>query len=78
MTNRFIQWVSKPLLAHAGLRKIRFNDLRHTLGSPLIQTSASFAYLRDQMGHSSIQVTVDICGHLIPGANISSVTSLMG
>ena len=25
------------------------------------------------MGHSSIQMTVDIYGHLIPGANVSSI-----
>jgi len=28
------------------------------------------------MGHSSIQVTGDICGHLIPGANVSFVDRL--
>ena len=28
------------------------------------------------MGHSSIQVTVDIYGHLIPGANLSFVDRL--
>jgi hypothetical protein len=45
-------------------------------GSLLIQTGASLAYVRDQMGHSSIQVTVDIYGHLIPSANISYVDKL--
>jgi hypothetical protein len=28
------------------------------------------------MGHSSIQVTVDICGHLVPSANIACVDRL--
>src|ERR1043165_2907959 len=66
----------KPLLVKTGLRRIRFHDLRHTFGSLLIQAGASLAYVRDQMGHSSIQVTVDIYGHLIPGANISFVDRL--
>ena len=74
--NNFSQRVFKPLLATAGLRRIRFHDLRHTFGSLLIQAGASLAYVRDQMGHSSIQVTVDIYGHLIPGANISYVDKL--
>jgi integrase len=74
--NNFSQRVFKPLLASAGLRRIRFHDLRHTFGSLLIQAGASLAYVRDQMGHSSIQVTVDIYGHLIPGANISYVDKL--
>jgi hypothetical protein len=26
--------------------------------------------VKEQMGHSSIQVTVDIYGHMIPGANV--------
>ncbi len=42
----------------------------------LIQAGASLAYVRDQMGHSSIQVTVDIYGHLIPGANVAYVNKL--
>jgi integrase len=74
--NNFSERVFKPLLTHTGLRTIRFHDLRHTFGSLLIQAGASLAYVRDQMGHSSIQVTVDIYGHLIPGANISVMDSL--
>jgi hypothetical protein len=27
----------------------------------------SLAYIRDQPGHHSIKLTVDICGHLVPG-----------
>ena len=65
-----------PILEHAGLRRIRFHDLRHTFGSLLIQGGASLAYVKEQMGHSSIQVTVDIYGHLIPGADISCVDRL--
>jgi len=76
--NNFSERVFKPLLSRAGLRKIRFHDLRHSYGSLLIQTGASLAYVRDQMGHSSIQVTVDIYGHLIPGANVAYVDKLDG
>jgi len=54
----------------------RARHSRDTFGSLLIQTGASLAYVRDQMGHSSIQITVDIYGHLIPGANISYVDKL--
>jgi len=74
--NNFCKRVFQPLLTKAGLRKIRFHDLRHTFGSLLIQAGASLAYVRDQMGHSSIQITVDVYGHLIPGANICFVDRL--
>jgi len=60
----------------AGIRKIRLHDLRHTFGSLLIQNGASIVYVKEQMGHSSIQVTVDTYGHLIPGANVCFVDRL--
>ena len=59
-----------------GLRHFRFHDLRHTFGSLLIQDGASLAYVKEQMGHSSIQITVDTYGHLIPGADIAWVDRL--
>lgn len=37
------------------------------------QGSASIVYVEAQMGHGSIQVTMDTYGHLIPGANVSFV-----
>ena len=64
------------VLTKAGLRKIRLHDLRHTFGSLLLQNGATIVYVKEQMGHSSIQVTVDIYGHLIPGANVSYVDRL--
>jgi integrase len=65
-----------PAVEKAGLRRIRFHDLRHTFGSLLIQGGASLAYVKEQMGHSSIQVTVDTYGHLIAGADIAWIDSL--
>ena len=47
-----------------------------TFGSLLIQGGASLVYVKDQMGHSSMNVTVDIYGHLIPGADISCIDQL--
>ena len=33
-------------------------------------------YVKEQMGHSSINVTVDIYGHLVPGENYQAVDKL--
>ena len=65
-----------PVLAQAKIRQIRLHDLRHSFGSQLLQKGASIVYVKEQMGHSSIQVTVDTYGHLIPGANVSYVDRL--
>lgn len=63
----------KVVLTKAGLRQIRFHDLRHTYASLLIQDGQSLAYVKDQLGHSSIKLTVDVYGHLVPGANRHAV-----
>ena len=66
----------EPALEQAGLRKFRFHDLRHTFGSLLIQAGVSPAYVQKQMGHRSIQVTIDVYGHLIPGENVEWIDAL--
>jgi len=66
----------EPALEQAGLRRFRFHDLRHTFGSLLIQGGVSPAYVQKQMGHKSIQVTVDVYGHLIPGDNVEWIDTL--
>ena len=65
-----------PCLEAAGIRRMTFHALRHTFASLLFQQGASLPYLKEQMGHSSIQVTVDTYGHLIPGGNIDWVDRL--
>ncbi len=64
------------IFAKAGLRRIRFHDLRHTFAPRLLQNGESPAYVKEQMGHHSIKVTVDIYGHLVPGANRDAVDRL--
>jgi len=64
------------LLKKVGLRKVRFHDLRHTFASLLLQQGESPVYVKEQMGHSSIQITVDCYGHLIPGGNKQAVDRL--
>jgi integrase len=64
------------VLEKAGLRRIRFHDLRHSFASLLIAQGESLAYVRDQLGHSSIQITVDTYGHLVPGSNRQAVDRL--
>jgi integrase len=63
-------------LEKAGLRRIRLHDLRHSYASLLIQNVESLAYVKDQLGHHSIQLTVDTYGHLVPGANRQAVDRL--
>lgn len=64
------------MLTKAKLRRVRFHDLRHTFASLLIAQGESLAYVKDQLGHSSIKITVDTYGHLVPGGNRQAVDRL--
>ncbi len=66
----------RPLLRRSALRYRKPQGLRHTYASLLIQNGESLAYVRDQLGHHSIKITVDTYGHLIPGANRQAVDRL--
>jgi integrase len=63
-------------LAKAGLQHVRIHDLLHTYASLLPQQGESLAYIRDQLGHRSIQVTVDIYDHLVSVCNKAVVDRL--
>jgi len=64
------------VLYAAGMRRVRFHDLRHGFASLLIGQGENLVYIKDQLGHSSIQMTVDIYGHLIPSSNRNAVDKL--
>ncbi len=60
------------------MRRLRVHDLRHTFASLLIQNGESLAYVKEQLGHASIKMTVDTYGHLVPGGNKQAVDRLDG
>ncbi len=62
-------------LEKAESRRIRFHD-RHCFASMRIQDGQSLKYVSDQLGHSSIKMTADVYGHLVPGANRQAVNRL--
>jgi integrase len=76
MEQNYIRRVFKRILARAGLREIRLHDVRHTYASLLLSDGASPVYVKEQLGHTSIQMTVDIYGHLIPSSNRERVNRL--
>lgn len=71
-----IRNIWKRMLDKAKLRDMRFHDIRHTFASLLLSNGESPVYVKEQPGHSSIQMTVDIFGHLIPSSNRQAVNAL--
>jgi integrase len=57
----------KPALIRAGLPPhTRFHDLRHSYAAMLIGQGAHPRAIMERMGHSTITVTLDTYGHLLP------------
>jgi integrase len=76
LSQNTVRNVFKRILSKAGLREIRVHDIRHSFASLLLSDGQSPVYVKEQLGHSSIQMTVDIYGHLIPSSNREAVNRL--
>ncbi|MDH4201536.1 MAG: site-specific integrase [Phycisphaerae bacterium] len=74
--NIFRRGVFYKSLTKAKLPKIRVHDIRHTYASLLLQIGAPIHYVKEQLGHSSITMTVDLYGHCQPGVNRSAINQL--
>jgi integrase len=56
----------KRVLRKAGLRDIRYHDLRHTFASQLLCSGANILYVSQQLGHANPGVTMKIYAKWIP------------
>jgi len=55
------------LATRAGLKVIRFHDLRHTHDSLILKQGIHPKIVQERLGHSSIQITLDTYSHVAPG-----------
>lgn len=56
----------RQLLERAGLPRIRFHDLRHTVASLLLAAGTHPKLVQEQLGHSTVQLTLDVYSHVLP------------
>lgn len=64
LEQRRLDRVFKDLCDEAGLRRIRFHDLRHSAASILIAQGIHPKAIQELLRNSSIQLTMDTYGHL--------------
>ncbi len=58
----------KRTLERAGVREVRFHDLRHTFGTQCAAAGVPLRTLQAWMGHADIKTTM-VYTHYVPGAN---------
>ncbi len=56
----------KAQLDKAGVKNIRFHDLRHTAASLMLNNGVPVIVVSKILGHSKTSTTLDIYGHIIP------------
>ena len=56
----------KRVLRKAGLRDIRYHDLRHTYASQLLAQGEPVTYVSQQLGHANPQITLKVYARWIP------------
>jgi len=52
------------LLSRAGLRRIRFHDLRHSTATLLLEQGVDLVVIKELLGHSHIGVTAGVYAHV--------------
>jgi site-specific recombinase XerC len=55
---------------------LRFHYLRHTYAALLIAQGAHVRAMMERLGHSSVTVTLNTYGHLLPGVNAAITDGL--
>ena len=58
-----------PARRAAGLPTLRFHDLRHSAVPLWVAMGANLLQVSRWLGHSTVQITADVYGHLFPETN---------
>jgi integrase len=66
--DNFMARVFRPAVRRSKLAPLRFHDLRHTYAALMVAAGAHPKLLQAQLGHTSINVTLNTYGHLFPDA----------
>ena len=67
----------KRVLARAGIPKVRFHDLRHTLATLALQNGVDIKTVSGMLGHFSAGFTLDTCVHVTTAAQ-KEAAEIMG
>jgi integrase len=69
----FAQRVLDPVLEMAGVRRVVFHELRHTVNSLLLEKGVSPVVMAEMLGHESTRMTLDVYGQSVRGSQRAAV-----
>ena len=64
------------MLAEAGLRRLRFHDMRHACASLLIAQGVHPRVVMETLGHSQIGITMNLYSHVLPDAQRQAASQM--
>lgn len=65
-----------PLLEKAGLKRIRFHDLRHSAATLLLGEGIHPKIVSERLGHSRVAITLDLYSHVTPTMQQQAVDAM--
>jgi integrase len=65
-----------PLLARAGVQRIRFHDLRHTAATLLLGQGVPVKVVSEMLGHASVAITLDVYSHVLPDMQAQAISAM--
>ncbi len=60
-----LRWFA-DILDRAGLRHVRFHDLRHSAASLMLMQGVQMRVVMEVLGHSQLSTTSDTYSHVVP------------
>ncbi|NMA62360.1 MAG: site-specific integrase, partial [Firmicutes bacterium] len=76
--NNFAQRSFVDLIEKAGVKKIRFHDLRHTCATLLLENDVNPKIVQERLGHSDIAMTLNRYSHVTPTMQDEAASILGG
>jgi integrase len=55
-------------LRRAGVRRVRYHDLRHSVASNLLANGADIVTVQTALGHANAHITLSTYAHVVPKA----------
>jgi len=55
-----------PAMRRAGIRQVRFHDLRHSFASNLLAVGVDVVTVSNALGHANVHITLVTYAHAIP------------